>query len=196
MLGTLGYPLYVGGLWYYDRTGHSWFPLLSGAVLGATSGILWTCVFSIAYAYASEGQKGRFLAIQWALRSLGASVGAAIAFACNVRQRTPVGVSTPVYVVFIVVQMASLLLSAFLIADPRDVVRDDGTQVAKLQPSNVRAELGKLRACFANVNVLLLTPAMVVCEMPLALLSTVNGMSFAFLCHLLQLFRLLCTCSL
>lgn len=175
MLGTLGYPLYVGGLWYYDRTGRAWFPLLSGAVLGALSGILWTCVFSIAYAYASEGQKGRFLAIQWALRSLGASVGAAIALACNVHQTTPVGVSAPVYVAFIVVQMASLLLSAFLIVNPRDVVRDDGTPVAKLQPSTFRAEIAKLRSCFANSNVLLLTPAMIVCEMPLAMLSTVNG---------------------
>jgi hypothetical protein len=31
---------YIGGLWYYDRTGHTWFPLFGGAILGVLCGIL------------------------------------------------------------------------------------------------------------------------------------------------------------
>lgn len=175
MLGTLGYPLYVGGLWYYDKTGNSWFPLFSGAVLGALSGILWTCVYMIAYAYADENQKGLFLAVQWALRSFGASVGAAIAFAANFNQVKPVGVSPAVYITFIVVQISSLFLSGLLIVDPKDVVRDDGTRLAIFDPPTFQAEIKKLGKCFTDKSILLLTPAMVVCEMPLGMLSTVNG---------------------
>jgi hypothetical protein len=28
MIGAVGYPLYVGGLWYFDRHGQEWFPYL------------------------------------------------------------------------------------------------------------------------------------------------------------------------
>ncbi|TQS34079.1 hypothetical protein Golomagni_05551 [Golovinomyces magnicellulatus] len=175
MLGTLGYPLYVGGLWYYDNTAESWFPLFAGAILGALSGVLWTCVGMVAYAYADENQKGLFLYLQWALRSLGASVGAAIAFGVNYNQTKPVGVSSSVYIIFIVLQTASLLLSGFLIVDPKDVVRDDGTHLAEFQPPSFSTEIKRLRNCFTDRSLLLLTPAMVVCEMPLGTLSTVNG---------------------
>ena len=57
MIGSLGYPLYVGGLWYYDRTGHSWFPLLGGAVLGLTGGFLWSTAAFVQFAYAREKDK-------------------------------------------------------------------------------------------------------------------------------------------
>lgn len=176
MLGTLGYPLYVGGLWYFDKTGNRAFPLAAGAILGALSGVLWTCVGMVAYAYADENQKGLFLYIQWALRSLGASVGAAIALGANFHQTKPVGVSTPVYIVFIVLQIGSLLLSGLLIVDPKDVVRDDGTHLAKFRPPSFKDEIKKLRNCFTDKSILLLTPGMIVCEMPLGTLSTVNGM--------------------
>lgn len=175
MIGTLGYPLYVGGLWYYDNTGNSWFPLFAGAVLGALSGVLWTCVYMVAYAYADESQKGLFLAVQWALRSLGASVGAAIAFAVNYGQSKPTGVSSAVYIVFIVLQISSLLLSGLLIVNPTDVVRKDGTRLAKFESPTFKAEIKKLQKCFTDKRILLLTPGMIVCEMPLGTLSTVNG---------------------
>ena len=58
MIGSLGYPLYVGGLWYYDRTGHEWFPLFSGAMLGLTAGFLWTAAAYIQFSYAEEKDKG------------------------------------------------------------------------------------------------------------------------------------------
>lgn len=57
MIGSIGYPLYVGGLWYYDRTGHPWFPLFSGAVLGLTGGFLWSAAAFVQFAYAEEKNK-------------------------------------------------------------------------------------------------------------------------------------------
>lgn len=41
-LGAFGYPFYVAGFFYYDRTGNDWFPILAGAVLGISAGLLWT----------------------------------------------------------------------------------------------------------------------------------------------------------
>lgn len=32
----------TGSFWYYDSTGKSWFPILGGAYLGLTAGLLWT----------------------------------------------------------------------------------------------------------------------------------------------------------
>ncbi len=62
-----------------------------------------------------------FLAMQWMIRAVGASTGAAISFAVNIDQIKVGGVSGAVYIVFIAIQCSSLLLSAFLIIDPRDV---------------------------------------------------------------------------
>ncbi|QKX56317.1 uncharacterized protein TRUGW13939_03418 [Talaromyces rugulosus] len=41
-IGSLGYPLYIASLWYYDVTGHEWFPLMAGVFGGAGAGLLWT----------------------------------------------------------------------------------------------------------------------------------------------------------
>lgn len=58
MIGSIGYPLYVGGLWYYDVSGHAWFPLWGGAMLGLTGGCLWTAAAYVQFTYAEEKDKG------------------------------------------------------------------------------------------------------------------------------------------
>jgi hypothetical protein len=175
VIGSLGYPLYVAGLWYYDRTGNEWFPLWAGAMLGALCGILWTCAGMIAFSYGEENEKGKFICMQWMIRAVGASTGAAISFGSNIHQTKATGVSTGVYVAFIVIQCSSLFLSAFLIIDPKDVVRDDGTHLAVIKPPTLKDELRALGRCFMDKRMIMLIPAMLVCEMALALMSTING---------------------
>lgn len=58
-IGCIGYPLYVGGLWYFDRVGHSWFSYFGGVMLGVTAGCLWTGAGYIAFSYAEEWNKGK-----------------------------------------------------------------------------------------------------------------------------------------
>lgn len=48
---------YAGGLWYYDNTGHPWFPLFGGAMLGFCAACLWTASGFIQFAYAEESEK-------------------------------------------------------------------------------------------------------------------------------------------
>lgn len=40
--GAMTFPLFIGGLWYYDASGNSWFAILGGIVGGMSAGLLWT----------------------------------------------------------------------------------------------------------------------------------------------------------
>jgi hypothetical protein len=115
--------------------------------------------------------------MQWMIRSVGASVGAAVALGANIDQIRPVGVPTSVFVAFIIIQCSSLLLSAFFIIDPKDVIRDDGTHLALFKPPTLKAELTAFAKCFLDRRLIILFPAIFSCEMALALVSTINGKS-------------------
>lgn len=58
MIGAFGYPFYVGGLWFYDRTGNSALAYAAGVILGFSSAFLWTTASFISYAYPEEHRKG------------------------------------------------------------------------------------------------------------------------------------------
>lgn len=86
MLGTLGYPVYVGSLWYCEsdtvqkriqlirpvtNSTHEWFPITAGAFLGLAANLLWTAAGYIAFSYPTEQERGSFISMQWALLSVG-----------------------------------------------------------------------------------------------------------------------------
>ncbi|KAG8418680.1 hypothetical protein J3459_012136 [Metarhizium acridum] len=58
MVGSVGCPCSVGGLWYYDRTDNACSALLAGAILGMTGGFLWTAAAYVQFSYAEEKDKG------------------------------------------------------------------------------------------------------------------------------------------
>ena len=70
MIGTLGYPIYVGSLWYFTNKAHQWFPIAAGAFLGLCANLLWTAAAYIAFSYSTEGQRGSFISMQWGLLSV------------------------------------------------------------------------------------------------------------------------------
>jgi hypothetical protein len=57
IIGALGYPLYIGGLWYYDRSGNSWLVYLSGVISGISGAFLWTTGAYIEFCYPEEKNK-------------------------------------------------------------------------------------------------------------------------------------------
>ncbi|KAM3473126.1 hypothetical protein MY5147_004940 [Beauveria neobassiana] len=178
MMGSLGYPLYVGGLWYYDRTGHSWFPLLGGAVLGLTGGFLWSTAAFVQFAYAQEKDKALYISVQWMLRSFGAMVGSSISLSLNIHQTHPVGVSDAVYIVFIVLHASAFFIAMVFIVHPKDVVRKDGSHIAASRDSKVWYEVKETVKLMTTRKYLILAPAQLGCEMGLALVSSVNGRFF------------------
>lgn len=59
------------------------FVVASGGVLGICAGLLWTAQGSLMLSYATEDQKGRFIAIFWGIFNLGAVVGASVSLGQN-----------------------------------------------------------------------------------------------------------------
>ncbi|KAF4313583.1 putative membrane transporter protein [Botryosphaeria dothidea] len=163
LIGSIGYPLYAGSLWYYDRTGHQWFPLLGGFILGFCAACIWTTSGFIQFAYAEESEKGN-----------GSTVGALIAFGVNRDKNEVAGVSTAVWVIFLVIMGLAMVIAVFCIVDPADVRRDDGTPIAVFKQPTFKDEMRGLLQILTDKRIIMLLPAMFVAEMCLALVSSVN----------------------
>ena len=58
LVGTTGYPVYIGSLWYFDVQGHLWFPIFGGAYLGLAAACLWTTAAFVTGCYAEEKDRG------------------------------------------------------------------------------------------------------------------------------------------
>lgn len=59
------------------------FVIAAGAILGICAGLLWTAQGSFMLSYPTEGQKGRFIGIFWAVFNVGAVVGASVSLGQN-----------------------------------------------------------------------------------------------------------------
>ncbi|KAK5049063.1 hypothetical protein LTR84_005485 [Exophiala bonariae] len=178
MIGATGYPLYIGGLWYYDRSGNQWFVYLAGVLNGISGAFLWVTAAFVQFSYPEEKNKGLYISMQWAMRSVGATCGSFIAFGANFHATKAVGVSTPVYVAFILIQSVAFFIALFCIVDPERIVRDDGTHIAIFQKVGIVQEIKGLCKAAIDTRYIILAIPMFCCEMALGLLSSVNSRSF------------------
>ncbi|OJI99848.1 hypothetical protein ASPVEDRAFT_81437 [Aspergillus versicolor CBS 583.65] len=174
VIGGIGYPLYVGSLWYYDRIGKQPFPLAAGGILGVCAGLMWTTSGYIQFAYPEEKDKGTYIAVQWILTSAGSTVGALIAFAMTVHETEAGGISDAVYIAFIVVMAVAVVGAFFFLADPADIVRDNGQHIAVFEAPTLKKEVLGILSVMADPKIIILLPAMFVAEMCLALTSSIN----------------------
>lgn len=108
------------------------------------------------------------------MRSAGATVGALIAFGANFHKTKAVGVSTGVYIAFIIIQLIALVVAGVCIVDPRRVQRDDGTNIAIFKREPLVKELKGLLLAAADRRYVILIIPMVSCEMALGFVSSVN----------------------
>ena len=112
------------------------------------------------------------------IRSIGASVGSAIALSVNIDKATPEGIGGGVYLTYVIIQCLPLFIAGFFIIDPKNVVRDDGTHLALFKPLTFKQQLKAFVKCFTNRQLLIMFPALLGCDMALALTSTINGKFF------------------
>ena len=83
-LGSFGYCLYIGSYLAINiHPGAGAFVIAAGAILGLCAGLLWAAQGALMLAYPTEGEKGRYIAIFWAIFNLGAVVGAAVSLGQN-----------------------------------------------------------------------------------------------------------------
>lgn len=67
------------------------FVIAAGAILGICAGLLWTAQGSLMLAYPTEGQKGKFIGIFWAIFNLGGVVGASVSLGQNFNSKANSG---------------------------------------------------------------------------------------------------------
>lgn len=73
------------------------FVIGSGAILGLCAGLLWTAQGSLMMAYPTEGQKGIFVGIFWAIFNLGGVVGSSVALGQNIHSTVCDLLLQPIY---------------------------------------------------------------------------------------------------
>jgi MFS family permease len=176
LMGCTGYPVFNGAMWYFSKTGHLWYPIFAGVYLGIAAGCLWTTAVFMSVAYSEESTRGFWRSIQWLFNAGGAGVGSAVALGISWNAKST-GVPTSVYIVFIIIQLCSLIFAS-LIQPPATLKRSDGTSIAHFERISTVDTLKILGSLFKDWRVLILLPCMLLPEMCVPLLSTMNGYAF------------------
>ncbi|KLO05029.1 MFS general substrate transporter [Schizopora paradoxa] len=146
-LGTVGYALYVGSFLSLNiHPEAKSFVVVSGAILGVCAGLLWNAQGALMLAYPTEGQKGRYISIFWSIFNLGGVLGAAISLGQNFRS-TVLGNST--YIVFLVLTCIGCAIP-MLMANPKNVIRSDGSPVVVPRRPSWKAGLWGLWTCLRD----------------------------------------------
>ncbi|BEJ15812.1 hypothetical protein CspHIS471_0504170 [Cutaneotrichosporon sp. HIS471] len=156
-IGACGYPIYVGGLWALQVHHVRPFLIVSGAVLGACAGLLWTAQGTIMMAYPMEKDKGRSFGIFWAVFSMGAVVGASIALGIQWKEGDMPNASTGVYLAFTILMLCGVAASQ-LVLPARHIVREDGTLVELEATLSVKEEIREFFRQFKDWRMLALFP--------------------------------------
>ncbi|KAK1220058.1 hypothetical protein PQX77_017199 [Marasmius sp. AFHP31] len=128
LLGSFGYCIYIGSYlalkYHEEATG---FVIAAGAILGVCAGMLWSAQGSLMLSYPTEAEKGKYIAVFWAIFNMGSVVGAAVSFAENFDSRNN-DVNAGTYIGFLVLTAIGISIPLFMV-DPKNIVRTDGTRV-------------------------------------------------------------------
>jgi hypothetical protein len=177
-IGAFGYPFYISGLWYFDygpaKTSSEVYPIIGGAVVGFSAGLLWTVSNFIAFGYAPEHEKGTFFMIQNSLGGAGLLVGAALVLGVSLNDPTVHVTPQSVYAIFLSLMMLGVAL-AWFICKPEDV-RHEGKPIAIFRHESWWNETKGIAMLFKDVRTLLLVPLLLLCEIPVTLQPTISGM--------------------
>lgn len=73
--GGLGYAIYVASFLSYSHNHNYGFTIFAGFFLGICAGLLWCAQATVMMSYPQENEKGKFIAIFWAIFNLGAVIG-------------------------------------------------------------------------------------------------------------------------
>ncbi|KAG9317175.1 major facilitator superfamily domain-containing protein [Chiua virens] len=160
-IGTLGYSLYIASFLADNIHSNAYdFVVVAGAILGVCAGFLWTAQGSLMMSYPTEAQKGLFIGIFWAIFNLGAVIGSGVAFGLNFNNQGST-VSDGTYIAFLIITLIGVVLSPFM-ADPKMVVRTDGTKVTLPRQPSWKAEFYSLYVAFkTDPTIILLFPMFV-----------------------------------
>ncbi|KAF8075059.1 major facilitator superfamily domain-containing protein [Lyophyllum atratum] len=132
VLGSLAWAPYSSALYQNNRYGTQWYVIFAASVCGISAGLYWAAEGTIVLAYPEHKKRGRYLAIWLAFKSSGQIVGGAINLGVNINRSTGGKISYATLLAFVVLQVLAVP-AAFLISNPEQVEREDGTKV-KVEP--------------------------------------------------------------
>ncbi|KAI5459210.1 major facilitator superfamily domain-containing protein [Mariannaea sp. PMI_226] len=156
-LGSLGYPLYVGSFLSYNHNQNEAFVIAAGAILGLCAALLWTAQGAMMMAYAVEEQKGRFIAVFWAIFNLGAVIGGLVPLIQNISS-TADAVGDGTYIGFLALTLTGCCMAILLCKTDR-VVRPDGSKIDHARQMSWKTELlGVWKVLRSQPTFLLLFP--------------------------------------
>lgn len=107
-------------------------------------------------AYPQEKDKGRSFTLFWAIFQMGTIVGSSIALGIEANSTLP-GVSTGVYLAFLIIMLTSIVTS-WLLLPPHAVVRGDGTVVELEDAISPRQEFAELWRLMRDWRMIALFP--------------------------------------
>ncbi|TVY92815.1 putative membrane protein [Lachnellula willkommii] len=156
-IGSLGYPLYAAGLYVNNRYGTTWFVYFGAVACGITAGFFWSVEGAISTGYPEQHKRGRYIATWFTFRNFGNIIGGAISLGINhnVNRKGKVGYGT--YQAFIAIQCLGFFI-AFLLSNPEQVKRDDGTTISAPRGINWRVQAKEMWRLTISKPILLLTP--------------------------------------
>lgn len=133
---------------------------MGGAIEGVSAALLWASAGYVAYSYAEEEDKALYITIQWCFCEGGSTIAALVALGINIHNEDQAGgAPTPVYIVFVVIQVIAMVMALTLLVKPKNVTRSDGTHIAVFKPPNLREELLGVASLFKDYKFIMLLPA-------------------------------------
>ncbi|KAL4778894.1 major facilitator superfamily domain-containing protein [Aspergillus varians] len=177
MVGASGYSIYAGSLWYVDQGKGGWFNIFAGFLCGISAGLLWSTQGYITATYATEQEKGKYIATTWLFNAAGSVMGASIVLGLTATDDAISGVPPAVYITFITIECCGILVATLLMS-PEKVRRDDGRPLAAFTPLPWFQELKALGKTCCEPKMLLITLSIYSSEMYLSLCGSFNSTYF------------------
>lgn len=147
----------MGSFLSFNHNQNEPFVISAGAILGICAGLLWTAQGSIMMAYATEGEKGRYIAIFWAIFNAGAVIGGLVPLIQNVSS-TQSSVGDGTYIGFLALTLLGCVASVALCKTQR-VMRPDGSTIPFTKQPTWKGEIiGVWKILVSQPALLLLFP--------------------------------------
>ncbi|GAA5831363.1 hypothetical protein JCM5353_007141 [Sporobolomyces roseus] len=157
VLGTAGYFPYALGLYFNKTQGIEWLVLFGSVLCGLSAGLFWAVEGSCVMGYPEPRKRGKYLAYWLAFRNGGMLLGGAINLGLNATNSKGGSVSSETYIVFIVLQCLAPFVG-YLVSNPSQVWRPDGTRPNMEKKQTFRQEMQSLWSVIKRKEILLLFP--------------------------------------
>ncbi|RFU30759.1 hypothetical protein B7463_g5580, partial [Scytalidium lignicola] len=173
-VGAMGYPLYVGGYWYFGENGRLPFPIIGATLLGLSCTLIESAVSYIAISYSDERYKGLYVCWMQVVLYTCSMIASIIPLAVDANNPNADHVPNAVYGTFVALMCCAVVLGCFVLPAEK-IKRGDGTNIAKIpEMTFLEAIQGSIR-CFKDWRLLLLVPGMMSTEIHLVYLGVING---------------------